>query len=1143
MAIAIFAGGPQGQQGPIGPANDRDINSMIMLAWMGGDPIVRGYDLYTNNFSNSKGIDPSSVAAYNPAGYYSTPIANTLASTTVNFSSSSDIYRLNKQGSIYRWVQDNNLTGHFEGATYTLISGGVAVNKGGGKVGLPCTSQPYATGQFIEVRGTTNYNATFTVDATSGANEIVVPTAYNSETFGNTATVNQRITIGSGNYNPNTISGSVVEFPSSYAVIINITGSGYRFGETQLSSYQPTGLVTGIYDTYVSNNTVMPGSFYSTTSSGWYTVTSGGPQNRYGAGMAYDSNTKGIWLFGGYSTIATANLNDLWKYSTISGQWTQYSPPSSPTARYGHSLVYDPVNNNLIMWGGFVAAANAEMWKYSIASGTWTQQTFAGGPSARYLHSAAYMPASGTILLFAGTTGSTQNDLWEYTISTNIWRQMSLSGPPAVRHSAGAVCQTVSGALIIAGGFNNLVDVWKLEYANTGNPNKWVQLTSSPTGAAMYMQTTFYDDVNDKLFTIGGNAVFYIYRYDFKSTWTNMSPALTPFRNNTNQPCGAYDSDAKICYTMPIDATYPRSSFWSYTIATNNYTDVLPDMRYGAAMSFVKPRNKIYLMFGVNTYNATPYNDIWQFDCVTKTWSRLNPSTAVVTTTVPKYNMSAVYSSVIDAILLFSGATQNLNDLWKYDFVTSNWIQLYPTGVSPTYRSQYGSAYDTEHDRWYLFGGTGAAAYAELWYYDVKANSWVQVAYLGNAPSTRQGHSMVYDSINKCFWVFGGLYSATYYNTLYKYDIASNVWSLVMYTGSAISARTLGTMVFDYNTQSLLLWGGWDGSTRFNSFYRYDIRTNVMYTVSANAALPLGKTNAPSVYNDITGDMYIFGGYITAIPYVTSDLTAYNLWDIVTQSNIPATTTSGVQLNTKTWTGINSIVPVAQTPGASYIYHAISFDNRTTYSAFTTASGWFQIAKNNAGTWQYRDANAVWQNATTNDVTTALQQAMTISGNRLPSSSLQAITSSQYSQTGGFSAGIQTLDFGMGFDCPYNYMPNLGSYTVNYSSVGSNMTLITETWSASANNPVTALCLLNITSTGSVVLDTDLQAWVSMDGGVNYDQITGLSVLRTVGNNQYIKGINTTLTARGNNQMKFKIVTYNNKTINVYGIGVALRYY
>ena len=58
-----------------------------------------------------------------------------------------------------------------------------AVNKGGGKVGIPCTAHGLTSSDYIRLCGTLNYDGEYAVDATSGTNEIVITATYVAEKF------------------------------------------------------------------------------------------------------------------------------------------------------------------------------------------------------------------------------------------------------------------------------------------------------------------------------------------------------------------------------------------------------------------------------------------------------------------------------------------------------------------------------------------------------------------------------------------------------------------------------------------------------------------------------------------------------------------------------------------------------------------------------------------------------------------------------------------------------------------------------------------------------------------------------------------------------------------------------------------------
>lgn len=70
--------------------------------------------------------------------------------------------------------------------TYT-IDNAAAVDKGGGKVGIPFTGQPFETGEILTISGTVNYDTVAAVvDATSTVNEVVITAAYVAEVFAGT---------------------------------------------------------------------------------------------------------------------------------------------------------------------------------------------------------------------------------------------------------------------------------------------------------------------------------------------------------------------------------------------------------------------------------------------------------------------------------------------------------------------------------------------------------------------------------------------------------------------------------------------------------------------------------------------------------------------------------------------------------------------------------------------------------------------------------------------------------------------------------------------------------------------------------------------------------------------------------------------
>ncbi|MGA2024273.1 MAG: kelch repeat-containing protein [Steroidobacteraceae bacterium] len=199
------------------------------------------------------------------------------------------------------------------------------------------------------------------------------------------------------------------------------------------------------------------------------------PGARYSASTSVDSSGN-LWLFGGYGSVSATvggagRLNDLWRYSPSSGQWTWVggldAPNASgvygtagtaaagnaPGARYAANIWIDSTSNVWLFGGygydstGAVGKLN-DLWKYSPGSGQWTWITgvdvanataFYGTlgaaastnqPGARY-SATSWIDSSGNLWLFGGygddSTGSVGNlnDLWRYNPASADWTWLS----------------------------------------------------------------------------------------------------------------------------------------------------------------------------------------------------------------------------------------------------------------------------------------------------------------------------------------------------------------------------------------------------------------------------------------------------------------------------------------------------------------------------------------------------------------------------------------------------------------------------------------------------------------------------------------------------------------------------------------------
>lgn len=278
--------------------------------------------------------------------------------------------------------------------------------------------------------------------------------------------------------------GSTSNIPgarSSGAAVADTSGNLWFFGGSGMDSVGSSGNLNDLWKYNTANGqwTWMGGSNLQGGGATYGTEgtasSSNIPGSRSTLGYWIDSSNN-IWLFGGIGTDSAGNvgnLNDLWKYSTTTGQWTWMSGSNinGKNGTYGTKGVGSTSNipgarqvaatwidssGNLWLFGGYGndSAGNVDimndLWEYSPSNGQWTwvsgsntvQQTGTYGtmgtasaanvPGARNANSAAFWKDSyGNFWMFSGfgldinSYEGPVNELWKYSPSTGQWTWMN----------------------------------------------------------------------------------------------------------------------------------------------------------------------------------------------------------------------------------------------------------------------------------------------------------------------------------------------------------------------------------------------------------------------------------------------------------------------------------------------------------------------------------------------------------------------------------------------------------------------------------------------------------------------------------------------------------------------------------------------
>ncbi len=255
-------------------------------------------------------------------------------------------------------------------------------------------------------------------------------------------------------------------------------------------------------------------SAYPQTSSGpltWSRVTASGtaPTGRYDGTIAYDPQAKRLYVFGG--TDDRGDTNELWSFDTTSSTWTKLNPTGAlPPARHGHTLNFDPVRRRVVTVAGQARSLFGDVWAYDIASNAWTQLSASGGPSARYGHSTIYDARRDRLVLSHGFTSERGrfDDTWVFDLASNRWTDITPSGVKPLRrclhhaeYSAARDEMYLYGGCSSGAGPCPQADLWVFNLSR----NDWREVQSFPRPSGRQYYGFAYDASRARLVLHGGS--------------------------------------------------------------------------------------------------------------------------------------------------------------------------------------------------------------------------------------------------------------------------------------------------------------------------------------------------------------------------------------------------------------------------------------------------------------------------------------------------------------------------------------------------------------------------------------------------------------------------------------------------------------
>jgi hypothetical protein len=241
----------------------------------------------------------------------------------------------------------------------------------------------------------------------------------------------------------------------------------------------------------------------------WNAVSPSGtpPSGRYGHSAIYDPVRDRMVIFGGTNTAPLGDVPVLSFAGTPA--WGEIQVRGVvPNPRHGHTAIYDPIRDQMVVFGGVGAILFDDAWTLSLSgTPTWTRLPATGGPSARTGHTAIYDPSQDRMIVFGGTNGVDLGDVWQLSLSgVPQWSLLDAGGtPPAPRHAHSAVFDAVHNRMLVFGGMSGPSTLFNdLQALDLGTDPAWKQLDAADQPAGPYGHAAVYDPTRDAMWVYGG---------------------------------------------------------------------------------------------------------------------------------------------------------------------------------------------------------------------------------------------------------------------------------------------------------------------------------------------------------------------------------------------------------------------------------------------------------------------------------------------------------------------------------------------------------------------------------------------------------------------------------------------------------------
>lgn len=314
-----------------------------------------------------------------------------------------------------------------------------------------------------------------------------------------------------------------------------------------------------------------------------------------------------------------------------------------PSARIGHEMIYDPVGERVLLFGGSIWENNRytfynELWSYT--EGGWNMIDVPGEkPEGRFNIPMVYLPDHHQIFLFGGFSNRDRiGDTWTYDITDNTWTHVTTETSPPRRSDAAIAYDMEHEVVVMFGGYGLndeiLDDTWVFDFSEIN----WVEKTPENQPLTQYGGHMIYDLVNGKLLMYPGHwnirsggttqshgygDEIWVYDYD-EDNWTELETRPKPAgRYWFNIACDSTEGEL-VLFGGSGGGDNQLQDTWKYNYESNTWTRIgtgtMPPGRANSAMAYDASRD-IIVLFGGSHFGHTDYGDTWILEMESGNWS------------------------------------------------------------------------------------------------------------------------------------------------------------------------------------------------------------------------------------------------------------------------------------------------------------------------------------------------------------------------------------------------------------------------------------------------------------------------------------------------------------------------------------------